>query len=65
MSSDRHLAELRALAQYRRQRLDLYRAKTLGAHPTHPGRLEELEREYALAASALERATRDTEAGAA
>ena len=60
--TDRHLAELRALAQYRRQRLELYRAKSLGSRPTNPGRLEELEREYELAASSLERAEREADA---
>jgi hypothetical protein len=36
--------ELRAEARYRRERLDLYRAKTYGPRPTTLTRLRELER---------------------
>jgi hypothetical protein len=35
--------ELRAEARYRRQRADLYRAKSYGLHPVSPTRLRELE----------------------
>ena len=51
-----HLERLRAEADYRRQRLDLYRAKVYGPRPTSPRRLAELTREYELAASRLKRA---------
>jgi hypothetical protein len=57
MTSANHLEELRAQARYRRERLDLYRAKVHGPHPTSPARLDELTREYELAASSLKRAT--------
>lgn len=56
MTPDHRLEELRADARYRRERLDLYRAKSYGPRPTTPGRLRELEREYALAADLLRRA---------
>jgi hypothetical protein len=51
-----NLEQLRAEAAYRRERLDLYRAKAYGPRPTTAARLKELEREYELAASRLERA---------
>ena len=54
-----HLEQLRAEARYRRERLDIYRAKVYGPRATRPGRLEELEREYELAASRLSRAERE------
>jgi hypothetical protein len=57
MTSANHLDDLRAQARYRRERLDLYRAKVHGPHPTSPARLDELTREYELAASSLRRAT--------
>ena len=44
--SDR-LEQSRADAHYRRERLDLYRAKVYGPRPTSPARLAELEREIA------------------
>jgi hypothetical protein len=56
MTSANHLEELRAQARYRRERLDLYRAKAHGSHPTSTTRLDELTREYELAASSLKRA---------
>jgi hypothetical protein len=55
--SDR-LEQLRADARYRRDRLDLYRAKAYGPRPTSPARLAELERDYQFAAERLERASR-------
>jgi hypothetical protein len=57
MTTANRLEELRAEAAYRRQRLDLYRAKAYGPRPTSQARMEELEREYELAASRLKRAT--------
>lgn len=38
------LEMLRAEARYRRQRYDLYRAKTYGPSPTSDSRLRELQR---------------------
>jgi hypothetical protein len=46
MTTTNHLEALRAHARYRRGRLDLYRARVYGPHPTSPARLEELTREY-------------------
>jgi hypothetical protein len=51
-----HLEQLRAEAAYRRQRLDLYRAKVYGPRTTNSARLTELERDYELATSRLKRA---------
>ena len=45
--------QLRAEARYRRERLELYRAKVYGPRLTTPGRLAELERDYELAAERL------------
>lgn len=56
MTRARHLEELRAHARYRRERLELYRARVYGPHPTSPARLEQLIREYELAVSSLKRA---------
>jgi uncharacterized membrane-anchored protein YhcB (DUF1043 family) len=56
VSPSDHVEQLQAEADYRRQRLDLYRAKVGGSHPTTSERLAELAREYELAASRLERA---------
>jgi hypothetical protein len=56
VSEESHLAELRRQAQYRRERLEIYRAKVYGPRPTSPAKLEELEREYELATSRLRRA---------
>jgi hypothetical protein len=55
--SDR-LEQLRADARYRRERLDLYRAKVYGPRPTSPSRLAELERDCEFAAERLKRASR-------
>jgi hypothetical protein len=57
MTTANHLEELRAQARYRRERLDLYRAKVYGARPTSPARLAQLTREYQLAVSSLKRAS--------
>jgi hypothetical protein len=45
--------ELRELARYARQRLDLYRARTYGPHETSATRLRELERASDQAAARL------------
>ena len=42
--STRHLDDLRAQAQYARQRYDLYKAKAYGQRPTSLARMRELER---------------------
>ncbi len=39
-----HLDDLRAQAQYARQRYQIYKAKSYGLRPTSPARLRELER---------------------
>lgn len=57
MTTSNHLEQLRAEARYRRERLDLYRAKAYGPRATSNVRLTELTREYELAAARLERAT--------
>jgi hypothetical protein len=55
MTAD-HLDRLRAEAAYRRQRLDLYRAKVYGPRATSSARLIELERDSELATSRLKHA---------
>jgi hypothetical protein len=45
MAAEDRTEELRELARYARQRLDLYRAKGYGQRPTSATRLRELERE--------------------
>ncbi|HEX3976757.1 MAG TPA: hypothetical protein VHW96_10865 [Solirubrobacteraceae bacterium] len=42
--STRHLDDLRAQAQYARQRYDLYKARAYGQRPTSPARMQELQR---------------------
>jgi hypothetical protein len=54
-----HLEQLRADVRYLRERRDLYRAKVYGPRPTRISRLEELERQYDLAESRLQRAERE------
>ena len=61
MTSAARLEEMRADVLYRRNRLDLYRAKVYGPRATELSRLEELEREYELAVSSLRRAERESE----
>jgi hypothetical protein len=61
MTTASHLEELRANARYLRERRDVYRAKVYGPRPTRIARLEELEREYDLAASRLRRAEQSKE----
>jgi hypothetical protein len=52
MNSDR-LDDLRAQAQYARQRYELYKAKAYGPRPTSPVRMRELERASAQAQARL------------
>jgi ABC-type iron transport system FetAB ATPase subunit len=52
--SAQRLDELRAQAQYARQRRDLYKAKAYGPRMTSPVRMRELEREHERALAALE-----------
>jgi hypothetical protein len=56
VTHEQHLEALRAEVRYLRDRRDLYRAKSYSQRPTRPKRLEELEREYELAAAHLRRA---------
>jgi hypothetical protein len=56
MTTADHLEQLRAEAAYRRERLELYRAKVYGPRATSSARLTELEREFELANSRLKRA---------
>jgi hypothetical protein len=39
MTTANHLEELRAQARYRRERLELYRARVYGPHSASPARL--------------------------
>jgi hypothetical protein len=55
-TSNAHLAELEAEAQYARERFQLYRAKAYGPRMTSPARLRELERQSKRAGSRLDRA---------
>jgi hypothetical protein len=50
------LQRLEAEARYHRDRLALYRARLLSAHPTSPARLRELERISAGADARLRQA---------
>ncbi len=65
--STRHLDELRAQAQYARQRYQLYKAKAYGQRATSQARMRELERAYEgaearrRAAEAKERRPRSTD----
>jgi len=49
----KRLDELRAQAQYARQRRDLYKARAYGPRMTSPVRMRELEREHERAEAAL------------
>src|SRR5690349_237084 len=60
MSTAPHLEQLRADVRYLRERRDLYRARVYGPRPARVSRLEELERQYELAESRLQRAERET-----
>ena len=59
MTTTTRLEELRAEANYLRNRRDLYRAKVYGPRPAQVSRLEDLERQYDLAESRLRRAERE------
>jgi hypothetical protein len=48
-----HLDDLRAQAQYARERYQLYKAKAYGQRPTSPARLRELQRTYEQAEARL------------
>jgi hypothetical protein len=48
-----HLDDLRAKAQYARERYQLYKAKAYGQRPTSPTRLRELQRTYEQAEARL------------
>jgi hypothetical protein len=54
------LEDLRVEARYRRERLELYRARLYGGRATSVNKLRELERSYDGAAARLRRA--ETEA---
>jgi hypothetical protein len=58
--SQRSQEEMLSEVRFRRERLDLYRARVYGGRPTNPGRLRELQRAYDGAVSRLRR----SEAGA-
>ena len=51
--SAEHLDDLRAKAQYARERYQLYRAKAYGQRPTSATRLRELRRTYEQAEARL------------
>jgi hypothetical protein len=51
--SEARLNELRAQAQYARQRYDLYKARSYGPHLTSEARLRQLERECTRAETIL------------
>jgi hypothetical protein len=53
---DHELDQLRAEARYRRERLDLYRARRYGGRPGSAARLNELQRSADLAAERLRHA---------
>ena len=52
MPSD-HIDDLRAQAEYSRQRFELYKAKAYGLRPTSPVRMRELERTWQQAHTRL------------
>ena len=58
MSDPANIEELRAEARYRRERYDLYRAKTYGPRPTSMTELRERERACLGAEARLRRAER-------
>ena len=61
MTDDRgpHLDELREEARYRRERLELYRARMYGGRARNESRLREYERSSEGAAARLRRAEKD------
>ncbi|HXD65598.1 MAG TPA: hypothetical protein VNV17_13330 [Solirubrobacteraceae bacterium] len=54
-----HLDDLRAQAQYARQRYDLYRARAYGQRPTSESRMRELQRASDQAEERLRAAERE------
>jgi hypothetical protein len=56
-----HLDDLRARAQYARERYQLYKAKSYGQRPTSPERLRELQRAYEQAQARLSFAEAEAE----
>jgi DNA-binding transcriptional regulator YbjK len=54
MADAQQLEALRAELSYRRQKRDLYRAKTYGPRPSSPERMRELDRLVAEAEARLE-----------
>jgi hypothetical protein len=52
-----HLDDLRAQAKYARERYQLYKAKSFGAHLTSPARLRELQRSHEQSEARLHHAT--------
>jgi hypothetical protein len=60
MSGLREIEELEAEARYRRERYELYKAKTYGPRPTTAARLSELERMYNGADARLRRARQES-----
>jgi hypothetical protein len=60
-----HLDDLRAKAQYARERYQLYKAKAYGQRPTSPARLRELQRAYEQAEARLRAAEADEQRTAA
>ena len=62
MIGSQRMEELRAEARYRRERYDLYKAKSYGPRLTSPARLRELERMHRGADARL-RAAQQENAG--
>jgi hypothetical protein len=63
MTTTEELERLRAEVTYRRQRLELYRAKTYGPRATSRARLAERERDYELASERLRHAEQHQASG--
>lgn len=51
--STKHLDDLRAQAQYARERYDLYKARAYGQRPTSEARMRELQRAWEQAEARL------------
>jgi hypothetical protein len=60
-----HLDDLRAQAKYARERYQLYKAKSFGAHLTSPARLRELQRSYEQSEARLRAAKTEEQRAAA
>ncbi len=63
--SEQHLHDLRAQAQYARERYELYKAKSFGPKLTSPVRLRELQRAYELSEAHLRAAKAEEQRAAA